>query len=541
MGAMQTSGIVLDVYDDIGGEVLRSVFPEVAQIPVFIKEAHALTPEERVRLPDDAFALVLLNGEEKLRKYACVDEGNTTLSVLYFLKHAHKLPREARQRVAENLKVACGWYDLDVPEELEKEAISHHKIERIVGRTRASASRLAKFEDKMHEGAKRLDGLPGRLGEIGRKFDNASNAAHRKLEGIDAANTLKKQASLIGKAIELPAKAVMNRAAKDPFGTAMTVMTAPSVVRGTRDKINQNLAKVNVGGQIAGVRGELASMAGPHELGHVAREMGKAGEVTGTTCMPISADPTKKPSTPMAAIKKSAHLRPVVDVTDKEPEKMASIKKASRYALGDKYPLDSYEQVKLANDYFAEYGRKLSPEERHAYCANLVKRASELQIPLHDVVRKYGSEKYASAGEVAMAIDTRRGVISPEHNELLDKIAAAMPAMPPEDFIIVLSEFDKVAGIDHLYDADVMDPFYTAYGFEKTAEDDKENFTDVVGNYYVTAADLKRLCSNKQWLESTFGGDFCEEYCKDPVGIYKSMPVEQKKLIIRMATENSPV
>jgi len=115
------AGLVLDVYDDPKGEVLRGIFPTEESLPALIKEASHITPELHAQLPDDAFALVLQNnGETTLRKYACVDGGNTALNVEYFIKTAHKLPTEAQKVAAQNLIVACGWYGLEPPEELQK-------------------------------------------------------------------------------------------------------------------------------------------------------------------------------------------------------------------------------------------------------------------------------------------------------------------------------------------------------------------------------------------------------------------------------------
>jgi hypothetical protein len=116
------SGLVLDVYDDPGGEVLREIFPTYGQVPDLIKTAHHLTEEERRQLPDDLFALALIDGDVTLRKYACVDAGNTALAVEYFCNTAHKLPAEAQKVAAQNLITACSWYGLQPPLVLEKVA-----------------------------------------------------------------------------------------------------------------------------------------------------------------------------------------------------------------------------------------------------------------------------------------------------------------------------------------------------------------------------------------------------------------------------------
>lgn len=118
---MKTAGIILDLYDNPAD--LREIFPTADVIPDSIKLAHALTAEEREQLPDDSFALVLMNSGEALRKFACIDQGNTELSIAYFFKHGHKLPEVAQKVAAENLLVACSWYNLEAPEELQKVAL----------------------------------------------------------------------------------------------------------------------------------------------------------------------------------------------------------------------------------------------------------------------------------------------------------------------------------------------------------------------------------------------------------------------------------
>lgn len=113
----------LDFYDDPTGSVLKQRVSSFNDVPDFIKTAERLTPGELDKLPDDVFALVALDGGRKMRKFACVDKGNTALSVLYFLENKDRLPIEAQKTAAANLITACGWYGLDVPGVLEKVAL----------------------------------------------------------------------------------------------------------------------------------------------------------------------------------------------------------------------------------------------------------------------------------------------------------------------------------------------------------------------------------------------------------------------------------
>jgi hypothetical protein len=483
---MQTSGLILDVYDDVGGAQLKSFFPTAQDIPGLVKSAHVLDSNGLGRLPDDVFALVLVNGEEKLRKYACIDEGNTALSVVYFLKNAHKLPAEARQRTAENLKVASGWYGLDVPEELQKEAIgvmtALNVAQTVPGAYHQTKSNLAKVRAGEREGG-------------------AEGALHA------ASKLASSNASLL--------KIAMGLKVADVTGTHLMQLSKDDKVMGSSSPTQTIKKTSSTGRLVTGHRGESG----------IDPEVGA----------PVSGE------SPKAA---PQHMNPVVEVTNKEPKKQEVEKKASRFALPsyEKYPLDNYGQVKQAAAYFEEYGRRFSPVDRHEFCLNLTKRASELLIPVSDTVRKYGSEKYASAAEFEAAIDSRRQLLSdPSDVNLLDKVASIAPTIAPESFAPVLGAFDESVGLHHYYDSHVMDPYYSTFGFQKVAEESDE-WSDVVGNYQITAKELKTFAL-AQWmrLQKQFGLEFAEEFRKDPIAIYKSLPVDQKKLIIRLATENAPV
>lgn len=112
------TGAILDFYDDPQGLVLKSKLA-AAQVPAFVKEARCLTPELSGELPDDAFALVLVDQGQKFRKYACVDKGNTALSVIYFLENQGKMTKQAQKVAAQNLCLACTSFGLDVPLQLK--------------------------------------------------------------------------------------------------------------------------------------------------------------------------------------------------------------------------------------------------------------------------------------------------------------------------------------------------------------------------------------------------------------------------------------
>jgi len=114
------TGSIVDYYDDLYGTVLKSKIAHAEQVPDFIKKAQYLSPEQRSKLPDDAYAVVMVDRGVATRKYACVDKGNTALSAMYFIENHNKLPVEVQKVAAANLIEACEAYELEVPASLHK-------------------------------------------------------------------------------------------------------------------------------------------------------------------------------------------------------------------------------------------------------------------------------------------------------------------------------------------------------------------------------------------------------------------------------------
>lgn len=488
---MQTSGLVLDVYDDFSGDILREVFPTFDAIPDTVKVAHVVTAADRAALPDDVFALVLINNGEKLRKYACVDEGNTALSVAYFLKNAHKLPLEAQKVTAENLKTACAWYDIEPHADLEKVALGFG--------TALAALNAAPI----------VQGT----GQAIRENLAANRALTSQGHGI-VTGQMRDEA--------------LGRKTAEVSGTAL----APSQPPGTPGTAPKSLTVVNKTARV----GRL-----------VGASKGDTDVPPDVVALPTHEQP---PSFPQARV-----LRPTVDVTNQEPPKVLKEKKASLFALpsAEKYPLDSYAQVKAASAYFDTYSKHMPPASRREYAVNLVKRASALVIEVSDLARKYGADGFAPEEEIKAAFDMRRNELgdNPEALELLGAVervarfrmwkeasAEGTQQYDPDTVCALLMEFDKVAGLDFHYDRTIPDPYYSIYGIEKDAGAD---FSEVIGNEMVTSADLHRIAHiGAETVKITFGREFQEEFLKDPIGIFKSLPLQQKKMMMRMANSTKP-
>jgi hypothetical protein len=475
---MQTTGLVLDLYDNPSD--LKSIFPSLDVVPETVKTAQVLTSDVRDALPDDVFALVLMNGDDRLRKYACVDAGNTELNVAYFFKHGHKLPPDAQKLAAENLKIACSWYGIEVPEALEKVALGVNTV--LTALTAPSQ-------------------IKGAAGALSQNLAANSAAGGQVL-------TPHNQKALGGmlKGAELTGTSLMP---SQPPGD----LTAASA-RGKPGSSNTSAMKsAAVGHLVDGHRGDV-----PPEL---ETTRGAAGEQY-----------EKAPQAPLAA------LRPHIGVLNKEPPKLIKEKAASRYAVGCVFPLDSYDQVKMASAYFDTHANQMESAMRREFAVNLVPRAAELGIEFSKTASAYASPTFASEEQLQIAFDTRLPHLMEKQAAVLEALYAHREELGPDLFCETLGEFDKLAEIDHLYDRAVLDPYASTFGVEKTAADDGDSWMS--GNDYVT----KRQIANYSvtagiTLADDYGPDFKREFMKDPWGIFMSLPLDQKRRMARAATDNS--
>lgn len=112
------AGVTLDYYDD-RGETLKRLFPTPEDLPDVIKTASVT---EQVEVPNDLFALVMLDEGHVLCKYACTDPGTTAMSTIYFMEHGDKLPEAAQKLAATNLTKYCIAHGIMPPKAMIKTA-----------------------------------------------------------------------------------------------------------------------------------------------------------------------------------------------------------------------------------------------------------------------------------------------------------------------------------------------------------------------------------------------------------------------------------
>lgn len=226
-----------------------------------------------------------------------------------------------------------------------------------------------------------------------------------------------------------------------------------------------------------------------------------------------------------------------VDVTNWDPQaaQVEDHVPPQRTLLGDKYPVDSLEQVKTAAAYFEENWKSFHPRDRHEYCVKLASRMGELGMDAPERVERYGSDTYAA--DVDSYVQARRGLVSEEFLPAIDVLLEKRAYVSPGTFAEALGEFDKMASLRWLWDSQIPDPYYSTFGrsLEKIAKTEwvwDENGTRI------REEDLQDLALNGgELLQKKFGPDFLKEFQKKPKAVFESLPAPNKLVLARMASD----
>ena len=504
------TGSIIDFYDDPTGQILKQKLNH-EDIPDFVKEASFLLPETRGKLPDDVFALVAIDRGEKLRKYACTDKGNTALSVLYFLENRDKLPAEAQKVAAANLCEACGWYDMDPPDPLLKVAGWFDKAKSVASAVKSKTQ------------------------DVGRAAQEAGGKVKAKVRSRAAALDNRVQ-SRINKEVEKRVVPTVNKNVKAEL-KAEGKSIGKKAVKGAA--IGAGAVGAGTGAYLGGraIMRRKRKTAAAERPGMAAQFFGtkkardydveKAKGVKGYEYLTPEDSPKKK---------KASALQPYVDITGLEAppqfEKRASVRMAGHM------PIDSYGEVMDAQKWFNENPDTLHPEARRDFCIKLASRAVEIGQPVVDRIRKYAGAGFAPDGEVRVAVSTRMQFWpedSPEHgvlNGLMDKYASVQP----EVFCEALKQFDEANGLNHYWDAGIYDPWYSTFGFTKTAQWEFSTHGDKINE-----EQLKQVSNAAHpQISSYFGDEIANELRKSPVNIFSSLPLDSKRIIMRIVNDPQP-
>ncbi|MEC8306417.1 MAG: hypothetical protein VXZ72_00960, partial [Chlamydiota bacterium] len=236
----------------------------------------------------------------------------------------------------------------------------------------------------------------------------------------------------------------------------------------------------------------------------------------------------------------------LVDVTSKPLPLTKKASEAIDYALTKEngegvYPINSAASVKAADKYFSRHEGQFEPRRRREFAVKVAAAADKAGMSLGDEILKYAGEGYSRG--LQGHLDVRRHHIvemdlSGNKRVEFDKLAAARRQMDPSEFAENLYRFDRSVGLDRLYDRDIADPWYATFNMSKVAKGSlpaPKSF-DVMGER-VTEDDLNTLAEDYKVLVDFFGESAARSFASDPAKIFASMPLPQKKLVARWASD----
>jgi len=145
---------VYDFFDD-RGKLFKQYYPDYNQVPDLVKAASNKVSQNN---PNQDFALVLIDGDTVMKKFATVDPGHTFLSSLYFLNTYRDLPAVAQKVAAANLVKACEHHQIE-PTDLMHELAGDSPDSNIVDITDLRPEPVKiKDREPVHYAIERADG-----------------------------------------------------------------------------------------------------------------------------------------------------------------------------------------------------------------------------------------------------------------------------------------------------------------------------------------------------------------------------------------------
>ena len=221
------------------------------------------------------------------------------------------------------------------------------------------------------------------------------------------------------------------------------------------------------------------------------------------------------------------------------------------YAFGNKYPINTKEQIKIANDYMKEYINHFDPVERVLIAANMTKRADDLNVNIdEDWIKTYSrplKENASFSPEFEQKLEKRKHACEKEGvekvtlnekevdaNKFIDKLASMKEEYTPLETIQTLTEFDKAAGFYGKYevDGDLINPISTV------CESSINNEYDAIklGSDDVTDYSLKRMRENESFMSELRNelGDVAENFKNKPVQTFENLSIGDQEFIAHL-------
>jgi len=262
----------------------------------------------------------------------------------------------------------------------------------------------------------------------------------------------------------------------------------------------------------------------------------KEGDLTGTEAMPVG---VTKPS--RAAAKKLASQGNRIrlgglTVEELEPaprtlERFCQVKEGS----GSVYPLDNLADIMELERTFRSNVTKIAVEDRPTLAEALAERERSIGLTPGDTVLKYAGDSYQPETQLLRAFDARKTAAWRRRldHEVYDRLLADRPD-DAREFAAKLAAADIALGMDDEWDRGLVDPWAAVLSSTKQA--------DIIYNrngVFVSDNQVKRLAERepRKVLGAVLDPDIVEEFIRDPVTVFNSLPDPVKQAVGRLAND----
>lgn len=209
-----------------------------------------------------------------------------------------------------------------------------------------------------------------------------------------------------------------------------------------------------------------------------------------------------------------------------------------KFALDDKYPIETEEQLVKAAEYFEKNLSRFHPEERVKIACNIDSQSANLKVNLnHGWITNYTRMKKSAALSPSFKQSMKlRKEACVRHKVELPKIEGLNNSPSPEaiideiikmgehneenhvnttDILNTVVEFDKKAGLEYLYDQQIIDPYLTVFGDINNPEFDSVKLAGDATQYDLLRAsrDQDKLAA----IEDKLGKEFASDFHKNPI------------------------
>lgn len=553
---MRTAGVMFDFYDDPRGEVLRDVFPSSEDLPEIIKEAHILDADERDSLRNEAYALIMVNEGKMLRKFACVDPGNTLLSMMYLEHAADRMAPEAIKTAAVNIQSFCEEFGMPVSPFVKMAATGMSRTrdpmqQPIVGDEADWAARTNLVSARGGADTGRVIPTANQMKTAGVVHGDSDTPMGKALRDPALRPALAKAGSGKERAQILQSFISKHKAMEKTsswFTDVHTIVKAPKdtpLGKAQRDpECKREMGKVHpkerhlvlqkyVNMYEGGSKEKKSeSLGGGQVLTDDTRFVGpdkkNPARTNGSAQSPKFQGPTVEPGP-------HPKVTNVVDVSGKDPLPAQEKRSYAVTALDGRYGLDTFGDVVAAVQYFEENWADMDPDDRHEYAVKTASRADDLGIEISDLMARYGSTEYAPDLEAHLA--SRRAVCDEDWKPVYQMFKEKVSSIHPEMFAAMLAQADSESGLAMYWGGEICDPWLSTFGGHTKEASELWTWTSSTGEI-VNAEQLRKLALNRKILLSQFSQDLVDGFQKDPVKIFESLPDEHKLILCKMANDD---